>query len=288
MHLVRYSVDGQSWLLGALVGERIVQLHVPDLLTLIEEGEAGLQRARELVHTARETEVPDGPGSAVPKESTKLGAPLVNPPKLICIGLNYREHARETNKPIPAVPVVFSKFASAITGPEAPIIIPPVTKKVDYEVELGVVIGKGGRNIPEEEALEHVFGYTIINDVSARDLQNETSQWLKGKTIDTFAPMGPVVVTRDEIADPQNLRLFMKRNGEIVQDANTADMIFPVAELIHYLSTLFTLEPGDVLATGTPEGVIMGQKEPRWLQEGEVLEAGIEGIGVLRNPVRVE
>lgn len=288
MHLVRYSVDGKTWLLGALAGERVVQLHAPDLLALIEEGVAGVQRAQELVGDAFLSDAPAGPGSAVPSSAVKLGAPLVNPPKLICIGLNYREHARETNKPIPKVPVVFSKFASAITGPEAPIIIPPVTSQVDYEVELAVVIGKGGRNIPEAQALEHVFGYTIINDVSARDLQTMDTQWLKGKTLDTFAPLGPAVVTRDEMADPQNLRLFMKRNGELVQDANTGDMIFSVAELIHYLSTLFTLQPGDVIATGTPQGVIMGQEDPKWLQDGEVLEAGIEGIGVLRNPVRAE
>ncbi|NLN27537.1 MAG: fumarylacetoacetate hydrolase family protein [Firmicutes bacterium] len=288
MHLVRYTVDGKNWLLGALAGERIVQLHEPDLLTLIEEGEGGLQRARELVAKARPADAPSGPGSAVRKGAVKLGAPLVNPPKLICIGLNYREHARETNKPIPKAPVVFSKFASAIAGPEDPIIIPPVTSKVDYEVELAVVIGRGGRNIPEGEALEHVFGYTIMNDVSARDLQTMDTQWLKGKTLDTFAPMGPAVVTRDEIPDPQALRLYMKRNGEIVQDATTADMIFSVAYLIRYLSSLFTLQPGDVIATGTPEGVIMGQENPRWLQDGEMLEAGIEGIGVLRNPVRAE
>lgn len=281
MRIVRYSVDGSSWLLGAEVGERIVQLPEPGLLSLIAAGEEGLNRAREVVQAAQ-----DGSSAVavVDRARVKLGAPLTNPPKLICIGLNYKDHAAESKMAIPKEPVVFSKFNSAIIGPEEPIEIPPVTQQVDYEVELAVVIGKGGRNIAEDDALDHVFGYTILNDMSARDLQMR-DQWLKGKTLDTFAPMGPAVVTADEIGDPQSLRIYMKRNGVTVQDASTRDMIFPVRYLIHFLSTLFTLEPGDVIATGTPQGVILGQENPQWLQPGEVLEAGVEKIGVLRNPL---
>jgi len=281
MHLVRYRVDGAIWRLGAEVGAKIVELPYPDLLTLIRSGEAGLRTARELIRAA---EREDPAVRTVKKTDVVLGAPLVNPPKLICIGLNYRDHIAESRMKIPQEPVVFSKFNSAIIGPEEPILIPPITRQVDYEVELAVSFGTGGRNIPEDEALGHVFGYTILNDVSARDLQFR-DQWLKGKTLDTFAPMGPAVVTADAVGDPQSLRLYMKRNGRIVQDASTADMIFPVKYLIHYLSTLFTLEPGDVIATGTPHGVILGQENPQWLQPGEVLEAGIDKIGVLRNPV---
>lgn len=276
MKILRYTLNGSDWRLGVQVSQGIVPLSVPDLPTLVRAGAEGLKQVREQV---------DSPSELVDLSNVTLGAPIVNPPKFICIGLNYLEHAKETNVEPPKAPVVFSKFNSAIIGPEEAIRIPPVTEKVDYEVELGVVIGRGGRNIPAAEALEHVFGYTIVNDVSARDLQKMDSQWLKGKTLDTFAPIGPVVVTSDAIQDPQQLRITMKRNGAIVQDATTNDMIFSVREIIHYLSTLFTLEPGDIIATGTPHGVIMGQKNPRWLQPGEILEAGIEKIGVLRNPI---
>ncbi len=279
MRLVRFSADGKDWRFGAESGASVVPLPYSDVIGLIRDGEDGLERARELVRAA-------GDDVAIPRDRVRLGAPIVNPSKIVCIGLNYRDHAAESKMQVPAAPVLFAKYATAIAGPEDPILIPPIAKQIDYEAELAVVIGRGGKNIPESEALDHVFGYTIMNDVSARDLQFEDGQWLKGKTLDTFAPLGPAIVTADEIPDPQKLRVTMKRNGTIVQNASTSDMIFTVGFIVHYLSTLFTLEPGDVIATGTPPGVILGQETPDWLRPGEVLEAGIEPIGVLRNEVR--
>jgi 2-keto-4-pentenoate hydratase/2-oxohepta-3-ene-1,7-dioic acid hydratase in catechol pathway len=212
-------------------------------------------------------------------------APIPRPPKLICIGLNYRDHAAETNMELPRTPVVFGKYASAVIGPDEPIVLPRISSQVDYEAELAVVIGRRGKNVPVEQAMDFVAGYTIINDVSARDLQMESGQWLKGKTCDTFAPMGPWVVTTDEVADPHDLHVSLRLNGETMQDSNTKQMIFPIPELISYLSRLFTLEVGDVIATGTPSGVGFARRPPIFLQDGDLVEIEIEGIGVLRNPV---
>lgn len=217
-----------------------------------------------------------------------LLAPIPRPPKLICIGLNYREHAAESKKEVAAVPTVFSKFSTAVIGPGEPIVLPKNSAKPDYEAELAVVIGKGGRHIPEDRWREHVFGYTMLNDVSARDFQMETSQWIMGKTFDTFAPLGPAVVTADEIADPQNLAISLLLSGEVMQDSNTREMIFPVPRLIGFLSSVFTLEPGDVIATGTPAGVGFARHPPRWLRPGDVVTVRVEGLGELTNPVIAE
>jgi 2-keto-4-pentenoate hydratase/2-oxohepta-3-ene-1,7-dioic acid hydratase in catechol pathway len=214
-----------------------------------------------------------------------LEAPL-RPGKIVAIGLNYRQHATESGVPAPEAPLIFAKFPSSVVGPSADIVVDrALTRSVDWEAELGVVIGARMRNVPRERALEHVFGYTVVNDVSARDAQSGDGQWVRAKSMDSFCPLGPVVVPADDIGDPQALRLWTAVNGEIMQDASTADMIFGVAELLAYCSANFTLEPGDLLITGTPWGVGIVREPPVTLQPGDVVETGVDGIGTLRNRV---
>ena len=227
-------------------------------------------------------------GERLNAEQIHYLAPLPKPPKIICIGLNYRDHAEESNLAIPETPTVFAKFATSVTGHGRPIVLPKNSSKPDYEAEFAVVIGKGGRHIPEARWREHVFGYTILNDVSARDFQMATSQWMIGKTFDTFAPMGPAVVTADEIEDPHNLAISLTLSGEVMQDSNTSNLIFKVPQLIAYLSSVFTLEPGDIISTGTPAGVGFARKPPRWLKPGDEVVVRVEGLGELRNPVVAE
>ena len=214
-----------------------------------------------------------------------LLAPIPRPPKCICVGLNYRDHARETGNAIPTVPTIFNKFTNVVIGPGAPIVLPKVSTRPDYEAEFAFVMGTGGRNIPASNALNHVFGYTIVNDVTARDYQMATSQWLMGKTFDTFAPMGPWIVTRDEIADPHALDISLEIGSEILQRSNTRELVFGVPALIEYISSVVTLEPGDIVATGTPAGVGFARKPPRYLRAGDEVVIRIQGIGELRNPV---
>jgi 2-keto-4-pentenoate hydratase/2-oxohepta-3-ene-1,7-dioic acid hydratase in catechol pathway len=283
MRLVRFFVD--RWQLGVELDDKVAGLPFDDLSDLLQLPGA----FKYLNHIKPNLLAGDEKSFKLyPKSEVRIGAPLVRPPKIICIGLNYLDHVTEGTWKVPKEPVFFSKFNTAIIGPDEPIIIPGISEQIDYEVELGVVIGTGGKNIPKENSLRHVFGYTIFNDVSARDLQVQDGQWIKGKTLDTFAPMGPAVVTADEIDDPQNLKISIKRNGMLVQDARTSQMIFTVAEIISYLSSFFTLQKGDIIATGTPAGTIKGQENPDWLKPGEVLEACIEKIGILRNPIKSE
>ena len=220
--------------------------------------------------------------------SVKLLAPVPRPPKLICVGLNYREHAMESKAEIPKVPTLFSKFSNIVIGPGESIVLPRLSTQPDYEAELAFVIGKGGRHIPAERWKEHVFGYTIMNDVSARDYQRATSQWLMGKSFDTFAPMGPWLVSADEIPDPHALDISLSIHGEVLQHSNTRELIFKIPDLIAYLSGAVTLEPGDVVSTGTPSGVGFARKPPRFLRPGDEVVVRIEGIGELRNPVIAE
>ncbi len=217
-----------------------------------------------------------------------LLAPIPRPPKFICVGLNYRDHAAEAKMEIPQVPTIFNKFTNVVIGPGATIVLPRVSSKPDYEAELAFVIGRGGRYIPAARAMEHVFGYTIVNDVSARDFQMATTQWLMGKTFDTFAPMGPWIVTKDEISDPHALDISIEIGGVVLQKSNTREMIFRIPQLIEYISQVVTLEPGDVVATGTPAGVGFAWKPPRWLRPGDETIVRIEAIGELRNPVAAE
>ena len=227
-------------------------------------------------------------GLAYPVDRVRRHAPIVRPRKdIFCLGQNYAAHAAESGNPPPAAPIYFTKPPTTVIGPGEAIPFPQgLTTRLDWEVELGAIIGRAGRDIPEARALDYVFGYTVFNDVSARDLQYRTSQWFKGKSLDGTCPMGPVIVTADEIPDPQRLRLQLSVNGVAKQDSNTGDMIFSVARIIADLSAGMTLEPGDCISTGTPQGVGDGRKPPEYLKPGDVMEADIERIGPLRNPVR--
>jgi 2-keto-4-pentenoate hydratase/2-oxohepta-3-ene-1,7-dioic acid hydratase in catechol pathway len=233
---------------------------------------------------ALSTLVASAPASAVREEaSLTLGPSVPNPTKVICIGLNYRRHAEETNSPIPETPVIFSKFNNSIAAHGEDVPLPPVDSEYDYEVELGVVIGKTAHDVSETVALEYVFGYTTANDLSARELQRRTTQWVLGKTLDKFLPIGPHLVSSDEVGDPQNLAIKCWVNGDLRQNSNTGDMIFTVAQLVSYLSKHFTLTPGDVIITGTPEGVAMGRPDKPWLKAGDVVEVEVEKLGKLTN-----
>ena len=214
-----------------------------------------------------------------------LKSPVLNPQKVIGIGLNYRDHAEEAKIPIPKSPLLFGMYANAIIGPDEPIVIPPATNQVDYEAELAVVIGTRARRVPLEKALDYVAGYSIMHDVSARDLQFGDKQWTRGKSIDTFAPMGPCLVTCSELGDGSGLAIELRLNGERLQKSNTENLIFGVPALVSHISQTMTLEPGDVISTGTPSGVGFVRKPPIFLKPGDIVEIEIEGIGVLRNPV---
>ena len=247
------------------------------MLDLINSGDEKIERIKNSIE-----EIDKG----ILVEADSFAAPLTNPSKIVAIGLNYFDHAKESKMEIPNSPLVFAKFNNSITGPKDPIIIPnKITKEVDYEAELGVVIGKRTKNISKVDALDYVFGYTVLNDISARDIQFGDKQWVRGKSLDTFCPIGPVIVTKDEIADPQNLEIGCEVNGEILQHDNTKNMIFSVAEIISRLSTSFTFEPGDIIATGTPSGVGFSRKPPIFLKHGDVVKTWIKGIGEMINPV---
>ena len=218
-------------------------------------------------------------------EDVRLHAPLANPPRIFCIGLNYRDHAIESGMEIPKFPVVFFKLAPSIVGPGEAIVLPAITKEPDYEAEFAFVIGKGGFQISAANAMDHVYGYTIINDVSARDIQFSTSQWSLSKSLPTFCPMGPAIVTADEIADPHALDVQLAIGGEVLQHSNTKELIFKIPALIEYISSITPLLPGDIVSTGTPFGVGLGRNPKRWLKAGETVTITIEGLGQLTNPV---
>ena len=241
-----------------------------------------------LDHVRRAGKRPDA--VRVPLAKARLAGPVPDPQKIICLGLNYRDHAAETKAPIPREPILFSKYATAIIGPAEPIVLPAVSTEVDYEAELVIVVGKRGRHLSATGALAHVAGYTIGHDVSARDwqLKKDGKQWMAGKTFDTFAPMGPELVSADEVADPHNLGIRLRLNGQTMQDSNTRQMIFGVGPTLAYLSLVFTLEPGDLIFTGTPPGVGMARQPPVWLKAGDIVEVELDGLGVLRNPVVAE
>jgi len=221
--------------------------------------------------------------TAIALDQVKLLAPVLAPPRIFGIGVNYAEHAAESKTEVQKVPTVFIVLSYAVVGPGADVVLPKASSKVDYEAELAVVIGKAGYQIPAGAAMEHVFGYTIMNDVSARDVQRATTQWSLGKSFPTFAPMGPWVVSKDEVADPHTLQISMTIGGEKLQDSNTSMMIFKIPALIEYISGVVPLQVGDVISTGTPAGVGMGRTPQRWLKPGEEMVIEVEGIGELRN-----
>ena len=263
---------------------RYVDLNAADALLpssvreLLAMGTDGLALAQESLSKGRVRYAP---------ETSKLLAPVPDPRKIVCLGLNYRDHAAESGMAVPDEPVLFSKYPSALIGHGAPILLPSVSNEVDYEAELVVVVGIGGRDIAKENAMKHVAGYAVGHDVSARDwqLNKPGKQWMAGKTFDTFAPVGPVLVTADEVDDPHDLGIRLRLNGKTMQDSSTSQLIFRIDEVIAYLSQIFTLEPGDLIFTGTPPGVGMARKPQVWLQAGDVVEVEIDGLGTLRNPV---
>jgi 2-keto-4-pentenoate hydratase/2-oxohepta-3-ene-1,7-dioic acid hydratase in catechol pathway len=280
MRLVTYARGAEPRLAvvrdGELVDVQDADTSLPGSMTdLFALGQPGLQRVAQ--QTAR--------AKSVRRESVRLLAPIPRPEKVICIGLNYADHAAESGQAIPDEPVVFNKFVTAVRGHEDEITLPRISNKVDYEAELVVVIGRGGKNIPQQSALEHVAGYTCGHDVSARDwqLQKPGGQWLLGKSFDGFAPFGPELVTTDEVPDPGNLSIALRLNGKTMQNSNTKQLIFKIDRLIAYLSNVCTLQAGDVIFTGTPPGVGGARKPPVYIQPSDVVEVEIEKIGILRN-----
>jgi 2-keto-4-pentenoate hydratase/2-oxohepta-3-ene-1,7-dioic acid hydratase in catechol pathway len=279
MKLVTFLRPGGAAEPGKLSGNGIVPLAplgFDSLLEIVGGGQEALDRAA----SADE--------DMIPLDSVKLLAPIPRPPKIICVGLNYRDHAIESNMPIPTVPTIFCKFPTAVIGPGDAIVLPKNSTQPDYEAEFAFVVGPGGRHIPAADWQKHVFGYMNLNDVSARDVQLATSQWVMGKTFDTFCPMGPYLVTADEIADPHNLDISLEIHGETLQNSNTKELIFRIPDLIAHLSSVCTLQAGDVVSTGTPSGVGFARKPPRYLKAGDECVVRVAGLGELRNPVVAE
>lgn len=281
MRLVTFKLDGKTRP-GLLSGaNQIVDLHYfgfESLLHVIESVSEARTKLADLEPADR----------IVPLSGARLLAPIPVPRKFICVGLNYLDHAKESGAEIPKVPTIFNKFATAVIGPGADIVLPKLSNSPDYEGEFAFIVGRGGRYIKGANWRDHVFGYTIVNDVSARDYQRATTQWLMGKTFDTFGVIGPWIVSADEIPDPHNLDIRTEINGETLQHSNTRELIFKIPDLVEFLSSVFTLQPGDIISTGTPAGVGFGRKPPRWLRPGDQVTVTIERIGQLTNPVVAE
>jgi len=287
MRLVTFSRDGTACL-GAVLGEQIVDLHIahsslPDnMATFLAQGRPAWELAQESIDRIAQG---DGPADALyPLAEARLLSPIPNPSKVIAIGLNYRDHCREQGVEPPTTPILFAKFPTAVAGPGDTIRwSPTLTSQVDYEAELAFVIGKPAYRVPVEDAWDYVFGYTAANDVSARDLQFGDKQWVRGKSLDTFCPLGPVLVSHDEIPDPHALPIRAILNGEVMQDSSTGEMIFGVADLLSFISQAITLLPGDVILTGTPPGVGVFRQPQRFLRDGDEISIEIAGIGRLTN-----
>ena len=297
MKLVNYSVSG-SWRPGLLVDNMVVDIRavakaanwtaeaVEGLVTnknVVALDPSALDQLKQVSQTHLKRLQAEKSAFAV--GGVQLGAPVPDPDKIICIGLNYHDHAKEVGATPPASPIFFAKYRNSLIGPHDDIVPPRDTNKVDYEAELAVVIGKSGRYIDEADALTHVAGAMPFNDVSARDLQLANQLWTGGKAIDTFGPCGPALVLSDEMGDIQNLKIWTTVDGERLQDGSTSSMIFSIAQIISFLSRIMTLEPGDIIATGTPAGVANAHKPPRFLKTGQVVEVGIEGLGSIRNRI---
>ncbi|MBI2525179.1 MAG: fumarylacetoacetate hydrolase family protein [Candidatus Rokubacteria bacterium] len=307
MKLVRFSQNGRAPRLGCFMGpERVADLAASCAAYLADKGvvragaiaaalfpqstrgflEGGVATQEMLAQMIDATQAGRFDPVSHPAGSVRLHAPIADPGKFICIGLNYRDHAAEGGNPLPKQPPIFPKWANAILDPGEPILRPRGETRLDWEVELGVVIGRTARHVPRAQALEHVYGYTIVNDASARDFQFHTSQWASGKIADTLAPVGPYIADRAEIPDPNVLELKTWVNGTLMQDGTTRNFIFDVGYLIEYLSSIMTLDPGDLIATGTPAGVGFSRKPPIVLAPGDTVRLEITGLGVLENPVK--
>lgn len=307
MKLINFTVNGYTRA-GAIVGDQVIDLNYAYQAQLKDEGKYRyeeiahayvpaitdelFQGGTESLHLAQGAidfilNNPDSFDKKVvyKKDEVKVEAPVQKPGKIICVGHNFRKHIQEMGREIPSHPVIFAKFANTILGPEDDIPFYPISEQLDYEMEFTFVIGKQARNVSEEDALDYVAGYTITNDVTYRDIQRRTLQWLQGKSVDGSAPMGPYLVTADEIGDPTGLDMVLKVNGEVRQQTNTDDFVFNVPKLVSFLSGLMTLEPGDVVLTGTPGGVGVAMDPPQFLKDGDVVTIEIEKIGVLENKV---
>lgn len=292
MKLVRYlQSDAESY--GALIDREIVSLPTlarglgiylpPTIEELIRLGEGGVEAIERLTHSTIET---DKKEATIRTDGVILQAPVSSPPKIICLGLNYRDHAEEIGTDIPEEPIIFMKPRTAIVGPDEPIIKPSFVKELDYEAELAIIIGKRGKDIQVSDAKKYVFGYTAFNDISAREVQFKDKQWTRGKSFDTFAPIGPCITTASQIGNLSDLKIRTKVNGELRQNSSTKNMVFNVYEVIHHMSRVMTLEPCDIIATGTPAGVgVFMKPNPRFLSPGDLVEVEIENIGILRNQV---
>jgi acylpyruvate hydrolase len=315
MRLVTYQREGQ-FRTGAQLDKQVVDLNrahrtalqqtgnedelavadarVPtDMIGLLRGGDTSLRAVQQAVAFARgQLEVSgktlNQQGIVYATDDISLLPPVVRPGKVICLGLNYRDHAAESGMTVPDYPVLFHKVASSLIGHNQPIVVPRISSKIDYEGELAIIIGRRGKYIAEDEAYSHIAGYTVANDVSARDLQFRTSQWTTGKMLDTFGPLGPALVTRDEVPDPHTLSIKTILNGQVLQDGNTADMIFGVPFIVRYISEIVTLEPGDVILTGTPSGIGNTRSPQVFMKPGDTIEVEIGRLGKLTNPVAAE
>jgi len=278
---------------GILVDNEIISLmglpkalRIPPPMSLDEVitlGKRGIDIIEQLMHHSTNAEKKE---ARISIDEVTILPPVPSPPKIICLGLNYRDHIEEQGKEVSDEPVIFMKPRTAVIGSEKPIVKPSFVKQLDYEAELAIIIGKKGKDIPVSEAKDYIFGYTAFNDVSARDIQFKDGQWTRGKSFDTFAPMGPCITTMDQIKNPNDLHICTRVNGELRQNSSTKNMVLNVYEIVHYLSVVMTLEPGDVIATGTPAGVgVFMKPEPKFLSQGDIVEIEIDKIGTLRNKV---
>ncbi len=291
MQLVQFQANTSKVLLGAVIGDRVLDLAaaarnagendapLEDMLTLLEGEGPAVALARKL------DEGPSFEKFSLPFTGVALGPPIPRPGKIVAIGLNYHDHCVEQGIEPPSIPLIFAKFPTSVTGPYDPIVLPGDDAQVDYEAELGVVIGRKAKRVSAREAMDFVAGYLVLNDVSARKWQFSDKQWVRGKSCDTFCPIGPWLTTRDEISDPHALHISTRVNGQLLQDSSTSNLIFRIPELLAFITASITLEPGDIIATGTPVGVGCFRNPPIFLQPGDMVEIEIERLGKLRNPV---
>lgn len=288
MRLVTFKKKKEEKI-GLLIDNQIVDLSFfglpQNMKEFLELGSAGIAKAKKILREAQK----DSKNSAICNlKSVILCPPVTDPEKIICIGQNYIDHCREQNVEPPTKPIIFSKFNTALNGPYNVVKVPTVSDKIDYEAELAFVIGKEGKHISKEKAMDHVAGFMVLNDITARDIQKSEGQWIRGKTSDTFAPCGPALVTKDEIRNPHDLKIGLKLNGTVMQDSNTSNLIFDIPYLIWFISQNITLKPGDIISTGTPPGVGFARKPPVFLKAGDVVETTVETIGTLVNKLQNE
>ncbi|MFF5818049.1 fumarylacetoacetate hydrolase family protein [Lysinibacillus capsici] len=308
MKLLTYSVEKNPFRVGILINQNkvidpqlvlkeklkhevpysykeIAETLLPeDPIKFISNGEYSMNAAQEAINYSLENNLEKGIFNL---NEVTLGPPVLRPNKIVCVGLNYADHIREMNRDLPKFPVIFAKYSGALNGPYAPFIYKePLTEKLDYEGELAVIIGKKARNVSEESALDYVVGYTVSNDITARDMQKRTIQWLQGKTLEGSLPIGPWLVTKDEIVDPHNLDIQLYVNGELRQKSNTKNFVFDVNYLVSFLSEIITLEPGDIICTGTPGGV--GEAQNKFLRDKDIVRVDISGIGTIENQIKVQ